>query len=278
MRETIDELVTAIINAISEVEQHLTEAAIRGAVESMSQSAPELKRLARTLRRDATVLTGPAGGDCTANIEPLIRNIQQIGGQEVRIPTCAHCGHNESETYSRQLKRRICRSCAASRWERAEVECANCGKVRRQAYRARQGGMLCWQCKPEPDADHAVDVRAGIGALDTGLGTAEIETLTAAFRTTKALRELNWILHDTAGVFTGQSPHRSVLSVRLAELLIAAGARGIRTPQCPFCFREIGLNSNLDGLRCCRSCWNHCHSRETVRTVRSGTPHHELRR
>ena len=258
---TTDELVTAITEAVCEVEPHLTATAIRGAVESTPRSPPQLQRLARTLRRDATVLTGPAGLDCAANIEPLIRNIQQIGGTAVRVPACALCCTNESETYSKQLRRRICRSCATSRWERGDVECAHCGKVRRPVYRARRGGWLCWGCKPEPDVDHAAEVRAGISDLATGLSNTEIHTVASAFRTTRAFRELNWILQDDPVVFTGQGPHRSVLSVRLAELLIAAGAAGIRTPQCPFCFREARLTGSLDGLRCCRRCWSRRHSR-----------------
>lgn len=259
---TADELVTAIIDAVREIEPHLTEAAIRGAVELTSLSPPELQRLARTLRRDASVLTGPAGEDCTANTEPLIRNVQRIGGTAVRVPFCALCITNESEIYSRKLKKRICQSCASSRWRQTDGECVNCGQVRRAVYRARRGGWLCINCIPEPNVDHAAEVRNGISDLATGLDQSAIDTIASTFRTTKALRELNWILHDDPGVFSGQSPHRSVLSVRLAGLLIAAGADGIRSPQCPFCFRQVPLSSSLDGLRCCRRCWNHRRSRE----------------
>ena len=261
MRETHDELVAAIIGAVRNVEPHLTEQAVRDAVEATALSAPELQRLARTLRHDVSVLTGSAGSNCTANIEPLITTIQRIGGTAVRLPVCSHCRTNASETYSRQLRKRICRACASSRWRSAQAECVNCGKRRRQVYRARRGGMLCRECKPEPDVDHAAKVREGIGELKTGLSPAEVNDVASAFRTTVALRELNRIQHDSPAVFTGELPHRSVRSVRLAQLLIAAGATNIRKPHCPLCLRESALTAGLDGVRCCRRCWNHRRTR-----------------
>jgi len=121
--------------------------------------------------------------------------------------------------------------------------------------------MLCGECKPEPDVDHGVKVREGIDALHTGLPASEIDTIVATFRAAVALRELNWILHDSPSVFMGERPHRSARSVRLAELLIAAGADNIRVPQCPFCFREAPLRSALDDLRCCNRCWSRRRSR-----------------
>lgn len=254
---TTDELVEAIVDAVLAVEPHLKSAAIRGAVEATTLSPPELQRLARTLRRNPSVLTGPAGINCTANTEQLIRNVQRVGGTSVTVPTCGLCGNNETEVYSRQLKKRICQSCASSRWRQPDVECVNCGNVRPAIYRARYGGWLCKNCKPEPDVDHGVQVRKGISALNTGLDESEINSIAATFGTTKALRELDWILHDQPGVFTGPLSHRSAVSVRLAELLISAGAENIRTPQCPFCFREARLTMSLDGLRCCQRCWLH---------------------
>ncbi len=269
---TTDEMVIAIVDAVRSIEPHLTAEAILDAVEATVMSQPELKRLARTLRRDASVLTGPAGAHCIANTESLIRNIRRIGGTAVSVRTCGLCGINETDVYSRQLKKRICRPCASSRWQPDEGECVNCGRVRRQVYRAREGGWLCFNCKPEPDVDHAAEVRKGISAIVNGLEPTEIDTIASVFGTTRALRELNWILHDQPDVFTGETPHSSALSVRLAESLIAAGATGIQRPQCPFCFREAHLSSSLDGQRCCHTCWERRRSRGTC--IRCGKDRH----
>lgn len=261
MRETRDELVGTTVEVVCGLEPHLQRSAVCEAVESSLPSLVGLRRVARTVYRGPTVLTGPAGGRCVADIEPLIRAIVDIGGTSVRLPLCADCGCNPSETYSRKRKARLCRTCAMARWQPDEGPCANCGKVRRQVYRARNGGWLCWTCRPEPDVDHAARVRAGIRDLGTGLNDTEIDTVALAFRTTKALRELDWILHDTPDVFTGQKPHRSAVSVRLAELMIAAGATGIRPLQCPLCLRDVRPSSTLDGVRCCHRCWSHRNSR-----------------
>jgi hypothetical protein len=261
MRETTAELVEEIAGAIGTVEPRLSAAAIRSAIEATTQSSQELRMLARALRHDITILTGPAGRDCIANIEPLVTNVQQQGGTAVRLPICAHCKRNVAQRYSRQLRKRICQDCATTRWKGEKSECANCGRVRRFAYRGRRGELLCGECKPEPEVDHGQKAREGIDALHTGLPASEIDTIVATFRAAVALRELNWILHDNPTVFTGDSPHRSARSVRLAELLIAAGADNIRVPQCPLCFREAPLRSALDDLRCCHRCWSHRRSR-----------------
>jgi len=80
MRETTDELIGEIAGSVGKVEPLLGSAAIRSAIEATTQSDQELRRLARALRHDITILTGPAGSDCVANIEPLIRSVQQQGG------------------------------------------------------------------------------------------------------------------------------------------------------------------------------------------------------
>lgn len=259
MRETRTELTAHIICAVSDLEPHLTTKAIRRAVESASLSTPQLQRLARTLRQDPTVLTGPAGGDCIADIEPVVTAIKKIGGTAVRLPTCARCKTSDSETYSRQLRKRICRACATQRWRAPKGKCVNCGEIGVGAYRARCGGLLCRRCRPEPDVDHAAEMREGIEKLGTGLSRAEIDSVASTFRSNVAQRDLNWIVHDNPEVFSGDSPHRSVHSVRLAGLLIEAGAVGVRVPQCPFCRRDAPLAVALNGLRCCRRCWNQRH-------------------
>lgn len=260
MHETRDELVASTVEVVCGLEPHLKASSVRGAVESSLPSLVTLRSVARAVHRNPTVLTG-TGERCIADIEPLIHSVVQIGGTAVRFPLCADCGRNPSETYSRKLKRRICRSCAMARWQPDAGPCANCGKVRRQVYRARNGGWLCWTCRPESDVDHAAEVRAGIHELGTGLSDVEIAAVASVFRTTRALRELDWILHDTPEVFTGLEPHRSAVSVRLAELLIAAGAAGIRPLQCPLCFRDVRPSCALDGMRCCHRCWSHRRSR-----------------
>ncbi len=257
MRETRAELIAVITCALGDLEPHLTKKAIRRAVESAPLSTPQLQRLARTFRQDPTVLTGPAGGDCIANIEPVITAIQQIGGTAVRLPLCARCETTDSETYSRQLRKRICRACATQRWRTPKGTCVNCGEISSGVYRARCGGLLCRRCKPEPGVDHASKMREGIEKLVTGLSRSEIDTIAETFRGTVAQRDLNWIVHDNPEVFSGESPHRSVHSVRLAGLLVEAGALGVRVPHCPFCGRDAPLAVALDGLRCCRHCWNH---------------------
>lgn len=262
MRETEPELRATIVEVVRGVEPHLKAGKVRKVVEDLPSSKADLTRLARTLRRDASVLTGVGGIDCVANIEPLIRAIQDAGGRVVVMPACALCESNPSETYSRQLRKRICNPCARQRWVSDATPCSSCGRVRRSTYRARNGGVLCPGCPPEPDVDHAVKVREGLAGLETGLTAAVIDSIVSTFQaTTVALRDLNWTLHDTPGVFTGEQPHVSARSVRLAEMLIAAGASGIRTPVCPKCSRAVPLRATLDGLRCCHRCWRSRNSR-----------------
>lgn len=141
-------------------------------------------------------------------------------------------------------------------WQPAVGECPGCGAVDKLIYRPRHGdGLLCRRCKPEPDVDHAAKVRDGIAQLRTGLSATEIDRVASVFGTAVAQRELNWILQDTPGVFRGEIAHRSAVSVRLAELLVAAGADNVRLPQCPLCLRTVKLGSQIDGLRCCHTCW-----------------------
>jgi hypothetical protein len=261
MRETEFELRTTIVEAVRAVEPRLNSTKVTNIVEDLRSSTADLTRLARTLRRDPSVLVR-GGAHCAANIEPLIKAVQDAGGRIVVMPKCGLCERNASETYSRQLGRRICRACARERWANDVVPCSSCGRVRRFTYRARKGGALCPGCPPEPDVDHAAKVREGLADLKTGLDVAVIDSIVSTFQaTTVALRDLNWTLHDTPGVFTGEQPHVSARSVRLAEMLIAAGASGIRTPICPKCSRKVPLRATLDGLRCCHRCWQHRNSR-----------------
>ncbi len=262
MRETDAELRAAIMEAVLEVEPQLKAAKVRKLVEDLLSSKADLTRLARTLRRDPSVRAGVGGGDIAANIEPLIKAVQDAGGHKAALPVCALCDRNHSEIYSRKLRKRICQSCASQQWVSDVISCSACGRARRFAYRARDGGVLCVNCPPERAVDHAAKVRDGLAALETGLDAATIDSIVAQFEaTTVALRELNWILHDTPGVFTGDLSHVSARSVRLAEMLIAAGASSIQLPLCPRCSREVPLRSTLDGLRCCKRCWQHCNSR-----------------
>lgn len=273
MRGNRSEFVTVIVTAVGAIEPHLSHDDVRTAIEGMGLSAAQLQRLSRTLRRDGSVLTGPGGSDCAADIEQLILCLRQLGAMRVRAPRCAQCGRNDSETYSRKLKKRICRACSMQGWQPAVGECPGCGAVDKLIYRPRHGdGLLCRRCKPEPDVDHAAKVRDGIAQLRTGLSATEIDRVASVFGTAVAQRELNWILQDTPGVFRGEIAHRSAVSVRLAELLVAAGADNVRLPQCPLCLRTVKLGSQIDGLRCCHTCWGHHFSRGTC--ARCGCQRH----
>lgn len=261
VQETNAELVTAIVEAIVRIETRVDPLDIAAIVTNLPFSAADLRRLARTLRRDVSVLTIGGQSTCVATIEPLIAGIQDVGGRAVTMPRCRACEVNDSATYSRQLRRRICRQCARTRWLPEAVACSSCARVSRPSYRSRAGAPLCRRCPPELNVDHGAHVRAGIVALDTGLDADGIDAVVSAFKANVALRDLNWILHDTPEVFSGGSPHVSARSVRLAELLIARGASGVRTPICPLCARVVPLRAALDGLRCCHRCWQHRHSR-----------------
>lgn len=110
------------------------------------------------------------------------------------------------------------------------------------------------------------------------MDAAVIDSIVSTFEaTTVALRDRNWTLHDTPGVFIGELPHVSARSVRLAEMLIEAGAAGIKVPLCPKCSREVPLRASLDGVRCCHRCWQHRNSRgvcERCGKERHLTNHH----
>lgn len=261
MTQIETELRSSIVDAVTRVEAHIDRAAVIAVVDGLTPPLADLTRLARTLHRDPSVLTTDAGASCAANIEPLIDALLVIGARSVVIPECAVCLTAASETYSRQLKKRICRPCAKGRWRADETACANCGRVRPPVYRSRRGEALCRDCPPEPDVDHAAKVRDGIRRLNTGLPGETIDAIVATFKAKVTLRQLNWTLHDTPQVFTGTTPHASAPSVQLAERLIGAGALGIRKPLCSRCSREVPLGSTLDGLRCCNRCWRHQNTR-----------------
>lgn len=123
MRGNRSEFVTVIVTAVGAIEPHLSHDDVRTAIEGMGLSAAQLQRLSRTLRRDGSVLTGPGGSDCAADIEQLILCLRQLGAMRVRAPRCAQCGRNDSETYSRKLKKRICRACSMQGWQPAVGEC-----------------------------------------------------------------------------------------------------------------------------------------------------------
>jgi integrase len=254
-------LVDDITGPVSRIEPALSVDSIHAAIAATTQAENELAKLARVLRHDATVLTGPAGTVCVVNIEPLIRNLQKVGGTSVVVPRCSQCSVNPTEMYSRQLRVRLCRACTLARYGSTMCECANCGRQDRPAYRARVDGILCRRCVPEPDVDHHAAVIDGLAALHTGLSAEVIEQIADTLKTTAAKRELNWILHDQPGVFTGTNPHESARSVRLAGMLIAAGAANICVPRCASCSRQTALPNNLHGYRCCGRCWRHERSR-----------------
>jgi len=257
VRATSSFLVEDIATAISKIEPDLSIGSILAAIATTTGDENELAKLVRVLRHDASVLTGPAGAKCVVNIEPLIRNLQQVGAASVVVPHCSQCVVNPTEIYSRQLRTRLCRPCSLARYAATSCECANCGRHDRPTYRARRGGMLCRRCIPEPDVDHRAEVIDGIAALQTGLSDKAIAQITDSLTTTVARREINWILHDQSGVFNGDLPHQSARSVRLAEMLIAAGANNICVPRCSICSRQTPLPDSLNGYRCCRRCWRH---------------------
>nr|WP_236985442.1 hypothetical protein [Mycobacterium avium] len=80
---------TVIVTAVGAIEPHLSHDDVRTAIEGMGLSAAQLQRLSRTLRRDGSVLTGPGGSDCAADIEQLILCLRQLGAMRVRAPRCA---------------------------------------------------------------------------------------------------------------------------------------------------------------------------------------------
>lgn len=267
-------LVDDLTTIIGQIESVLQGDAIRAAIAATTQDERVLAALAHTLRRDPTILTGPAGARCVIDIEPLIRNLHQIGATHVVLPRCTRCANDVTALYSRQLKLRLCRACAQARYDATLCTCVQCGRHDKPTYRARGGGMLCRRCIPEPGVDHHAAVIDGLTALHTGLAPTILEELADSLTTTAARRELHWILHDHPDVFTGAAPHQSARSVRLALTLIAAGAHHIAVPRCPLCSRETTLAHSLDGHRCCKRCWHHRRSRgpcarcHTVRHLR----------
>src|ERR1700739_3923165 len=99
-------LVEDITEAIRQLEPALSSESIRAAVEATTAGKNQLPPLASVVPHDITVLSGPAGTTCVADIEPLIRNIQDAGGTAVHVPRCVMCLDNDTEIYSRQLKAR----------------------------------------------------------------------------------------------------------------------------------------------------------------------------
>ena len=250
--------------------------AIRSAIKAASSQITSCAPVARTLRQDITILTGPAGSECVANIEPLVINIQQHGGTAVRLPICAHVQEQRVRDGTRgNSRKRICQSCATHEVEGTKSECADCGRVRRPPIAARHGEMLCGKCKPEPEVDHGAKVREGIDALRTGLSTH---------------RDRHHRCHfpgDVGAAGAQLDPARQSDGVHRRETVTNQHDRYV-WPNCSSppaltayesrsahsAFAKRRLTSALDDLRCCHRCWSHRRSRGAMCTVRERTTPH----
>jgi hypothetical protein len=143
VRAPANTLIDDITEAIRHLEPALSIESIRAAVEATTTDENQLATLASVVHHDITVLSGPAGTTCVADIEPLIRNIQGAGGTAVHVPRCVVCWDNDTEIYSRRLEARICRTCALARYAAVTAECVACGQLGRPTYQSRRGGMHC---------------------------------------------------------------------------------------------------------------------------------------
>jgi hypothetical protein len=70
-------------------------------------------------------------------------------------------------------------------------------------------------------------------------------------------QHLAWAIEENPALLTGDGARGTPRLLALLDCLVEQGARGITIPNCPFCGQRRHLRLQRDGLRCCRTCYEH---------------------
>ncbi len=152
---------------------------------------------------------------------------------------------------------RVCAGCyAVLRAESTKEGCSGCGQVRVVRQRDRDGRPRCQACPVDIDHDPVDALLARIQAIEPRLSSSAIvDAVTAAADTRYEQQRLLWALEDNPYLLTSDVARGSRRMVLLVGELETRGATTITVPPCPLCGKPAPLNRVLDGVRCCRTCW-----------------------
>jgi hypothetical protein len=259
---------TVIVEAVCAVEPGMDPREVARVVRLVLATRTLQRRVARALAADPTLLvSGESGGP--PRLAALIRALRQAGARSLAVPCCATCRREVALVGLSSDGRRICSTCQG-RANRTLVACSRC------AVSSRVGGYdaarraLCVRCAiAERTVDHLSVVVDHLVGLDTGLSRARLRTLVAeAVPSAHKQRDLRGELDTDLDLLRVHPAAGSARVVAVAQALIAAGARNVAAPTCPFCGRVVRLKRSREGFRCCGRCYDTTRTQECCRCGR----------
>ncbi|MBW4716696.1 site-specific integrase [Saccharothrix obliqua] len=250
----LDDPDAVVLALVAEVEPALDQAAVAEALVLAAPTRAQRRRLAAALLEDPDLLVSgrPHG---PPQIERLIRALLPLGGRALALPRCGHCGRTQKLS-QRDGALRICGTCDRRRRGRAEP-CTCCGSTAQVAGRDRDGLARCRNCLSRPDEDPVAGITSVILRLSPVHDPQGLEDLVRAavpqrFQLHRVLAELR----ERPALLTGEGAHGSPRVNALIRALVDGGVDGVLPPRCPGCARRTALTHRLDGLRCCRRCYD----------------------
>ncbi len=239
---------------VGEFEPALEQADIDAAINRSADSRAQRRRLAQAVAGDPELLTS-ARAEGPPQVERLIRGLLERGAQRLTLPRCGHCGQPKHLPQCDGTLR-ICSDCDQHRRGAAEP-CVICGATRQIAYHDRHGQPRCARCHPYEEPDPEARIASHITHLDPGLDHSVLaEVIRQAVPQPFQRHQVLWELDEYPALLTGQAAYGSPRVNALVHALLAAGAGNIVAPACPFCSRTVRLSFQIDGVRCCRRCYD----------------------
>jgi hypothetical protein len=264
MREAASEpprFLTAPLEIIGEIvaaaEPSLDRELVDGIAADVAGRRPQQRKLAQALYEAPDLLTSgrPEG---PIRIQALIQRLLEHGAEHVVLPRCAVCSEVKPLVCATPNGLRCCSSCGA-RNSIPVVTCARCGRERAGAVRARFGQRLCAPCsRHQALIEYRPDLVEHLAKLGTGLAEqALVAAVDQALPHAHQRRVVCWELDENPTRLATNAAEGSLRLITLAQVLIAAGARGVAAPACLFCGRsDRQVRSKREGKRCCHSCYD----------------------
>jgi len=236
-----------IVDLVADREPGLDRDQISEVVASVAGGRAKRRGLAHALLDRPELLT-EGRSPAPRGVGDLLIALRRAGAMNISPPICAECG-KLLQTLQRRGQHWYCGVCGPRR-----EPCAGCGKTRPVHSRDRDGRACCTGCQSaENPIQLVIDVVAGVD--DAVPATVVAAAARAAASQSGQRRQLAWALQDRPELLTGAGAEAPVPSVlRLIDLLIEAGARGVVRPPCPRCGRVIALVKPRGGVRLCRNC------------------------
>lgn len=239
--------IAVIIELVADHEPALDRAMIARVVTGLAGGRAKRRSLARALL-DKPDLLAEGRSPAPRGVGDLLIALRRAGAVNISPPVCAGCG-KPLRTMQRRGQHWYCGVCGPRR-----EPCAGCGNTRPVHSRDRGGQARCTGCQPTEDPiELVINVVASVDPAVPADAVA-LAARTAATQSGQR-RQLAWALADRPDLLTGAGAEAPVPSVlRLIDLLIDAGARGVVRPACPHCARTIALLRPCGGVRLCRNC------------------------